>query len=529
MVRTQIKRRRVLIINCYLDETRRLKGRPHFVPQAMTPAYLAGAFNRDLTDLKIYSELHSGPLEDEALMGWPDMLVLTGMTTAYDRMKHMSAYARTKNPKVVVVAGGPGVRALPKKSREYFDYCCNDDVDGLPNVIREVFGAEYADDRVYPRYDLMNWMGIVGYVESSQNCNFKCSFCSLTGEGNSYKTYELEYLAHQLETVGWHTCILFLDNNFYGSDRNYFLAKLDMLKHYWKKKYFGGWAALVTSDFFAKDENLRLAKESGCMALFSGVESFSPEQLMSYRKKQNLILPQVETIKNCLDSGIVFQYGIIFDTTRRTVAEIHEEIDFMVSTPEITLPAFMNLTIPILRTPYFYDCLEQNVILPDTKLRDMDGNTVVLQPRDSIDQVVQFLQDMPSLIGYKKKVMRHVLNFAKRYRKILTTKQMLSAVGNGALLCLPAIAHNHGGLFKFKSQKESRTYVTGSEPVGPLYSPYFRVDESYRHYFEPTLITDSEGRLHPDVSEDLEPMQKTRALSRKANPNEVDAEPVIVE
>ena len=62
----------------------------------------------------------------------------------------------------------------------------------------------------------------------------------------------------QLDAVGRKMVIVFADNNFYGNNRAYFLAKLDLLKHYWKKKAFRGWAALVTNDFFGRPENLRL-------------------------------------------------------------------------------------------------------------------------------------------------------------------------------------------------------------------------------------------------------------------------------
>ncbi len=495
---------RVLIINCYLDETRRFKGRPHFIPQAVGPAYLAGAFAPQHAELKLYSELHSGPFEDEKLMSWPDMVVITGMTTAFDRMRHMSAYFRTKNPKAVMVAGGQAIRALPERSREFFDYVCIGDVEELQDVVREVFGQAYVSPAMDPRFDLINWMGFIGYVESSRNCNFKCSFCTLTGEGNKYSVYDIDHLARQIEAVGRRTCILFVDNNFYGNDRDFFHAKLDLLKTYWKKKAFGGWSALVTNDFFAKEENLRLARESGCLALFSGVESFDAEQLTRFRKKQNLILPQVQTIRNCLDNGVVFQYGVIFDTTKRSLAEIHDEIDFITRTPEIPLPAFMNLTIPILRTPYFYECLDEGLFLPNTKLRDMDGNTLVLKPKDSVEEVVQFLRDMPTLRGYKRQVAKHAVNFYRHYRKKLTIPQMISAVGNSALLCLPALAHNHGTLFKRGKKSEPRTYVTGSEPIGPLYKPLFSLPDRFQSYFEPTMVTDADGQLCDELRPDLE-------------------------
>lgn len=498
------ERIRVLIINCYLDETRRLRGRPHFVPQSVGPAYLAGAFNRELADIRVFSELHGGPFRDKDMLGWPDMLVLSGMTSCYDRMLHLAAYVRTQNPRVVVVAGGPGVRSLPKLSRKFFDYCCSGDIEELQAVIRETFGARYIAENMLPRFDLIKkWMGVIGYVESSRNCNFKCSFCTLTGERVPYQIYDTDYVRKQIKDVGYHTCLLFVDNNFYGNNRAYFLEKLAMLKELWKKGAFGGWAALVTNDFFNREENLQLARESGCLALFSGVESFDAEQLKRFNKNQNLLLPQVSTITNCLEAGIVFQYGMIFDPTNRSLKEIHEEISLITDSPQITLPAFMNLTIPILRTPYFYECLKNDQMLPHTKLRDMDGNTLVLKTLDPAEEVVQFLKDMPTLRGYKRRVMRHVISFYRRYRRKLNLTQMVSAVGNGALLCLPAVAHNHAGIFTRLPKHPPRTYITTTEPLGPLYNPSFPVDSKYAHYFQPTMITDAGGELTEEVADDL--------------------------
>lgn len=105
--------KRVLIVNCYFDDSRQPLRRTTKIPQAMGPVYLAGAFSPARCDVRVYTELYSGPLEDEDLLSWPDMLVLTGLTNSFDRMLHLTAYARTKNSRVIVVAGGPPVRALP--------------------------------------------------------------------------------------------------------------------------------------------------------------------------------------------------------------------------------------------------------------------------------------------------------------------------------------------------------------------------------------------------------------------------------
>jgi radical SAM superfamily enzyme YgiQ (UPF0313 family) len=117
-------------------------------------------------------------LEDERLLGWPDMLVLTGLTNGFDRMLHLAAYARSKNQKVIVVAGGPAVRALPLLSKKFFDYTCLGDIEELGEVIAEAFGTGYVEKQMLPRYDLAYWLGRIGYVETTRYCNFRCSFCA---------------------------------------------------------------------------------------------------------------------------------------------------------------------------------------------------------------------------------------------------------------------------------------------------------------------------------------------------------------
>ena len=105
----------------------------------MTPAFLAGVFSSRLCDIMLYDEVYSGPLEDERILAFPDMLVLTGLNAAFDRMLHITAYVRTKNPNAIVVAGGSAIRALPAYSKNFFDYCCTGDIEQLHEAIEEAF------------------------------------------------------------------------------------------------------------------------------------------------------------------------------------------------------------------------------------------------------------------------------------------------------------------------------------------------------------------------------------------------------
>ena len=107
-------------------------------------------------------------LERHQVEGRDPVAIAQDLTNAFDRMLHLTAYARTKNPKVIVVAGGPPIRALPALSRRFFDYPCPGDIEQLREVIIEVFGPAFAAEEMVPRYDLADWLGNIGHVESSR-------------------------------------------------------------------------------------------------------------------------------------------------------------------------------------------------------------------------------------------------------------------------------------------------------------------------------------------------------------------------
>ena len=169
-----------------------------------------------------------------------------------------------------------------------------------------------------------------------------------------------------------------------------------------QQRVINSWSCLVTGDFFGRPENLDFIKRAGCKLIFSGVESFRKSTLQTYNKRQNTIVPQVEMIRNCLEKGVAFAYGIMLDPITRDISDLRSEIEFILGTPEITLPAFFTLTIPLIGTPYFNDCVKQRLFFPETKLRFLDGITLTMRPRDPIEQVLAFIRTVPNLRGYRE-------------------------------------------------------------------------------------------------------------------------------
>ncbi len=78
-------RKKILIVNAFFDDYRRTKGSPWRIPRGSGHVFLAGAFNPATTEIRLYSEQTDGYLLDAELLGWPDMLVLTGLTSGLDR------------------------------------------------------------------------------------------------------------------------------------------------------------------------------------------------------------------------------------------------------------------------------------------------------------------------------------------------------------------------------------------------------------------------------------------------------------
>jgi hypothetical protein len=480
----------------------------------MAPAYLAGHFARGSCDVRCYNEVSEGPLEDEHVLAWPDVLVLTGLTNSFDRMKHLTAYARSKQPRVIVVAGGPAVRMLPRLSETVFDYSCNGDVEEISSVIRDALGPDYVDEDPIPRFELASWMQGVCYIETTRYCNFRCAFCALTAEGHTYQPYELDYIRRQVVAAGRRRKLFFIDNNFYGSDRRNFLARLDLLSELRDAGHFNNWGALVTNDFFHKDENLRRARQAGCELLFSGIESFDNDWLTQFSKMQNVATPQVELIQKCLNSGIIFIYGLIADPTARRLEDLRRELDFVVQTPDIPLPCFISTAIPLLGTPYFLEAARAKKILPLTKLRDLDGTTITQIPQDAMPEVVKFVRDLQSFREFRSSVPKHMTGFIGRYARKLNPLQLAIGAGMGLMLSTQSLSTGSLG-FSGKRRLKPRTYVSTTEPLDQMYTPAFRVEAKFAGHFKPTMVTGENGELHNDILESGLLTQSSRSAWRE--------------
>lgn len=500
--RRRLRRPRVLIVNCYFPEVRETVQLVNEVPNALAPVHLAGVLDPERCEVQAYNEVTGGFLEvfSPDLLEWPDAVVFTGLTATFDRMRQLTAYFRTVNPRVVTIAGGLAVRAFPRHAARFFDYVCTRDVEQLRDVMVEVFGERVASPTMHPRYDLAHWMGRIGYLESSRNCNFRCSFCSLTAEGRRYLPQDIEYLRRQIVGLGRRDLLFFQDNQFHGGDDAFFRERMGLLREMRDAGYFKYWSAFVTDSFFWNEDNVRLAAESGCFSLFVGVESFDEVWLRRVNKAQNSRYSQTDLIRKCLEAGILFQYGLVFDPTERTVEDMYREMAAICDNQAIPAPNFIFMAIPFPGTPFFRDRYERGMLLPNTRVRDLEGSTLSMQPLDDVEAVGRFLATGKNFKGYARRLITHQARFLWRYRGRLNFLQTFASTVTMASILSPGTISNPRHLWR---RMRARTHVSTTDRLDDCYTPNRGVAAPFASYFEPTYVTDASGALNEAVAEDL--------------------------
>jgi len=141
----------------------------------------------------------------------------------------------------------------------------------------------------------------------------------------------------------------------------------------------------------------------------------------------------------------------------------------------------------------------------------MDGVTLVTRPRDSLEDALSFVRDLPNLRGYRLRALRQMARFLRRYRRTLTPLQLTAAMVSGALICTQSAASSP---LRPNWRKPRQTFYGPTETLDPLYRPRLRLESRYESHFRPTQVIDADGRLAADVAEDL--AQPPAAAARPA-------------
>lgn len=322
-----------------------------------------------------------------------DLVGITAMTTTSRRAYEIADGFRRRGLKVVM--GGMHVSSLPDEALAHCDSVVIGEAERLwPAVLTDFERGElrriYRHENGLPALDCVppaDWELYreksylpVHFLETTRGCPLDCEFCAVTNAfGGRYRNRPLDDVFEELRRfrpfeglLTLKNCVFFVDDNII-SNRAYareFLTRLADLKIQW----FSQASMNIAND----PEILKLCQRSGCMGLFIGFESLSPETLQSIGHKPNRPEHYLESVQKIHDHGIGVDASFVFGFDTDEDGVFDRTIDFV-------LRAKIEVTYFSILTPYpgtrLFQRLQSEGRLLTTDWTLYDTSHVVFRPQ----------------------------------------------------------------------------------------------------------------------------------------------------
>jgi hopanoid C-2 methylase len=329
---------------------------------------------------------------------WADLVLISGMHVQAEQIRNITERAHAAGK--VVALGGPSVSASPELYPE-IDYLHIGEVGDATDRIIALVDASAArpasqmrfetkerlplENFPIPAYDLIplrNYLMLT--LQFSSGCPYLCEFCdipNLYGRQPRLKTpqqiiAELDAMRRQ---KGYPPVVYFVDDNFIGNRK----ATKEMLPHLvaWQKQHDFPmqFACEATLNIAKQRDILALMREAVFLGLFVGIETPEADALVAMRKKQNVAVPLMESIKTLNDYGLEVTSGIILglDTDSDNTESRLKDFIELSQVPMLTI----NLLQALPKTP-LWDRLQKAGRLDDDPSRE--SNVRFLRPYDEV-------------------------------------------------------------------------------------------------------------------------------------------------
>ncbi len=310
---TGYARKRILLVTPENPEIHRVRRRQlnNFIQ--ITMPYLAGFIDEARYQIELVDEYNQRiPFERPV-----DLVAITVNTPNAPHCYRMAARFRAGGARVVM--GGPHATLRPEEAARHCDHLVVGEAEEtwpqfLDEFHRGCARSRYQSVRApslaglpIPRRDLIRRRQFTkGAVFATRGCPYHCSYCNLKQiYQGGFRTRPVPEVLADIESMA-NRYFVFWDDNFFG-DTDYAIRLMTELKRLRRR-----WAAQVSIDRCTDERLLRLARDSGCVYLFIGLESFSDAGLASVNKGFNQVSRYAETIRRIHQHGICVQAGIIF-------------------------------------------------------------------------------------------------------------------------------------------------------------------------------------------------------------------------
>jgi len=270
-----------------------------------------------------------------------DLVGISAMTPQAHAAYKIADHYKQKGIKVVM--GGIHASMLPDEALQHADAICIGEGDAVwvdiindakKNKLKKTYKADALFDmaKIPPlRNDLVKRKRTTfGHtiVQATRGCPFSCEFCiTSTLFGNKYRFRPVENVIDEIKKEG-NKLTVFIDDNIFGNaeySEKLFKALIPL-----KIK----WAGQASLNLATKDPKLlKLARKSGCIGLFVGLESVNNLAAETHGISKKLgstsLDEMAQKIKMLLSHGIIVQSSIIFGLDSDDIHTFEKSVNFL--------------------------------------------------------------------------------------------------------------------------------------------------------------------------------------------------------
>jgi len=304
----------LLIQPSHLDE----KGEVYKTKKALMPS-LTMPYIAALTPPEIEVEVIDDHVSDIDFNSNADLVGITSIYTQISRAYQIADEFRKKGKKVIF--GGFHATACSEEALEHCDCVVTGEAEYIWGTVLEDFKKGELK-RTYraqtfhdlknlpvPRFDLLRqdayWLPFRP-VQTSRGCPYTCEFCSVT------QFYEGSYRVRPVEDV-------VRDVKAAGSKKIFFVDDNIIINREYARKLFSSliplkikWISQGNISIARDKEVIRLARQSGCVGLYIGLESVNYNSLKSVNKGFHKVAEYSEAISTLKNEGITPFLSMIF-------------------------------------------------------------------------------------------------------------------------------------------------------------------------------------------------------------------------
>ena len=237
------------------------------------------------------------PVDYEA-MPQPDLVGITAFTSQAPRAYEIAAGFRARG--VPVVMGGIHATMCADEAAAFVDVVVTGEAEPVwPEVLRDAQagrlqpsydGGRATMDQIVPaRHDLLPEGYAFGSIQTTRGCSLNCNFCSVTRfNGATYRQRPIAEVVEEFKSIP-EARVLIVDDNLIGRKPEHIERAKELFRALAEANTGKSWIGQTTVNIADDDELLELADAAGCIGLFIGFESVTPEGLAQLGKKSAML------------------------------------------------------------------------------------------------------------------------------------------------------------------------------------------------------------------------------------------------